>query len=51
MHVTLRKWLRTAGNNRQLMMFAWRTETMILPDHKVEITEQSLDCYAHSKDI
>ena len=27
------------------MRFAWRTETMVLPDHKVGITEQSQGCY------
>ena len=27
-----------------VMKFAWRTETMVLPDHKVAITEQSQDC-------
>ena len=29
---------------RQLMRFAWRTETMVLPDHKVAVTEKSQDC-------
>ena len=30
---------------RQLMRFAaWRTETMVFPDHKVAMTEKSKDC-------
>ena len=29
--------------------FAWRTETMVLPEQKVAITEQSQDCQANSK--
>ena len=29
---------------RQPMRFAWRTETMVLPDHKVAITKQSKHC-------
>ena len=36
---------------RQLMRFTWRTETMVLPDHKVGITEQSQGCWAYSKVI
>ena len=28
---------------RELMRFAWKTETMVLRDHKVGITEQSQD--------
>ena len=28
------------------MRFVWRTETMILPDHKVAITKQFKDCEA-----
>ena len=33
------------------MRFAWRTETMVLPDHKVGITEQSQGCWTYSKVI
>ena len=29
--------------------FAWRTKTMVLPEQKVAITEQSQDCQANSK--
>ena len=36
----LQKQLRTKPA-RQRMTFAWRTETMALPDHKVAITKQS----------
>ena len=36
---------------RQLMRFAWRTETMVLPDHKVAVTEKSQDCLTNSKVI
>ena len=32
------------ANPALLMRFAWKNETMVLPDHKVEITEQLQDC-------
>ena len=28
----------------RVMRFAWRTEIMVLPDHKVAIKEQLKDC-------
>ena len=30
--------------NPATMRFVWRTETMVLPDHKVAITKQFKDC-------
>ena len=33
-----------ANRTRQLMRFAWRTETMVLPDHKVAIPKQPKRC-------
>ena len=36
---------RQVSVQSKLMRFAWRTETMVLPDHKVGITEQSQGCY------
>ena len=40
LELLLQKHLRTKLT-RQLMRTAWRTETMVLPDQKVAITEQS----------
>ena len=31
------------------MRFAWRTETTVLPEHKITITEQSLDFLPREK--
>ena len=39
----LKKQLSTKPT-RQPMRFAWRTETMVLPDHTVAITKQSKHC-------
>ena len=43
LNLLLKKQLRTEPT-RQPMRFAWRTETMALPDHKVAITKQSKHC-------
>ena len=32
-----------ANRTRQLIRFGWRTETMVLPDHKVAITKQPIN--------
>ena len=37
---------RPANRTRHLMKFAWRSETMVLPDHKVEIAKQPKHCYS-----
>ena len=43
LNLFLKKQLSTKPT-RQPMRFAWRTETMVLPDHKVAITKQSKHC-------
>ena len=40
LNLLLKKQLSTEPT-RQPMRFAWRTETMVLPDHKVAVTKQS----------
>ena len=43
LNLLLKKQLSTKPT-RQPMRFAWRTETMVLPDHTVAITKQSKHC-------
>ena len=43
LNLLLKKQLNTEPT-RQPMRFSWRTETMVLPDHKVAITNQSKHC-------
>ena len=43
LNLLLKKQLSTKPT-RQPMRFAWRTETMVLPDHKAAITKQSKHC-------
>ena len=45
-HSTIRVALVKATKNK-----TWRTETIVLPEQKVAITEQSQDCQANSKVI
>ena len=47
LNLLLKKQLSTKPT-RQPMRFAWRTGTMVLPDHKVAITKQSKHCQSSS---